>query len=160
LLFFKTIEMKAIFMLPVIKIGDSVNRCLEKYAVGSDTLSNVSEKLIERCESHQNNSNRSDSELNTTNQALRNSSTLVKKCRNPEKKTKRFYREKFKLGTFQIISKTVLEFHDSSKKVWCKYSSYSSDLDIYFKDNYLTSGWRQRDEMLSDLGIFDFKKGF
>lgn len=87
-------------MLPVIRIGDSVNRSLEKYAVGSDALSNVSERLIERYESHQNNSNRSNSELNTTNQALRNSSTLVKKCRNPEKNTKRFCREKFKLGHF------------------------------------------------------------
>ncbi|HOE03111.1 MAG: hypothetical protein WCZ01_02415 [Candidatus Neomarinimicrobiota bacterium] len=120
-------------MLPVIRIGDSVNRSLEKYAVGSDALSNVSERLIERYESHQNNSNRSNSELNTTNQALRNSSTLLKKCRNPEnEKLKDSVGKNLNWGTFQIISKTVLEFHDSSKKVWSKYSSYSSDLEIWF----------------------------
>jgi len=121
-------------MSPVIRISDSIYKRLEKYAVGFDAPSNVIERLIEYYESNKNHINRSNPESETANIILSRPSSSIKVSRNPEKELqlKKSFGKKLNWGNFRIISKTVLDFYESSKKVLCKYSSYSSELERWF----------------------------
>ncbi len=135
-------------MSPVIRLSDQIYERLSAHAIGFDTPSNVIERLLEFYDSHQK------SLRNPTSIGAKVGSLVEVPVQHPSgtKKPRDIEREKtlkravgtaLDWGNFRL-SGSVLDFHDSQKKVLCKYSSYSPDQDRWFW-GVSRKHWRQWD---------------
>ncbi len=117
-------------MSPIVRISDDIYKRLESHAVGFDTPSNVIEKLIEYYESR-NEKTQNIGKILEKDRKLDNSS---RKARNPEKEKELKLRvgKNLNWGDFKLISKSLLMFNTSGKKVLCKFSSYSQEGKNWF----------------------------
>jgi len=152
-------------MSPVIRIPDEIYKRLESLAVGFDTPYSVIERLLEFYEStnqigHVDKVNPSDSSssINSSNKSSRN-----KKSRNIklEKALKIAIGKSLNWKNYRLVTESVLKNSQDNKRVLCKYSSYSPDLDRWFwgiPEKY----WKNWDEDFSLALILenDDQKGY